>query len=78
MFKHILGTTVCNGDSGGGMVFLESNSKQQAAWYLRGIVSVGKSDFFGQYCDTSSFVVFTDVVQHLPWINAILKRLNNV
>lgn len=58
------GSSVCNGDSGGGMVFSENSH-----WFLRGIVSFGRSNSEDRYtCDTHSYVVFTDVAKFTPWI----------
>ncbi|RVE49130.1 hypothetical protein evm_006251 [Chilo suppressalis] len=57
------GTSVCNGDSGGGMVFRIGDS-----WYLRGIVSLSVARQNEYRCDPSHYVVFTDVARFLPWI----------
>ncbi|CAH0758409.1 unnamed protein product [Diatraea saccharalis] len=57
------GTSVCNGDSGGGMVFRIGD-----AWYLRGIVSLSVARQNEYRCDPSHYVVFTDVAKFLPWI----------
>lgn len=61
------GTSVCNGDSGGGMVFSLSGT-----WYLRGVVStaVGRKDI--NLCDTTHFVIFGDVAKHLNWIQQFI------
>ncbi|XP_052895388.1 serine protease easter-like [Anopheles moucheti] len=53
------GTTVCGGDSGGGMYFEIENR-----WYIRGIVS-----FSGQNCQSADFAGFSDVATYLDWIN---------
>ncbi|XP_075219545.1 uncharacterized protein LOC142323596 [Lycorma delicatula] len=58
------GTTVCNGDSGGGMVF-----KQNSRWYLRGLVSITVAREGLRVCDTKHYVVFTDTAKYLEWIN---------
>lgn len=62
------GSTVCNGDSGGGLVF-EQNSK----WFLRGIVStgVGQKDR-ALSCSSKDFVVFTNVAKFNQWISEFL------
>ncbi|CAK1541815.1 unnamed protein product [Leptosia nina] len=57
------GTSVCNGDSGGGMVF-----KMQGTWYLRGLVSLSVAKHNEYRCDTSHYVIFTDLAKFLPWI----------
>uniref|UniRef100_A0A1B0CJT0 Peptidase S1 domain-containing protein n=2 Tax=Lutzomyia longipalpis TaxID=7200 RepID=A0A1B0CJT0_LUTLO len=62
-FKN--GSSVCNGDSGGGMVFKESNK-----WYLRGIVSVSIALQNHFLCDPDHYAVFTDVAQFIDWIRS--------
>lgn len=57
------GTSVCNGDSGGGMVFEEDGT-----WQLRGVVSISMKREDKDLCNTSHYVIFTDVAQYLPWI----------
>lgn len=61
------GTSVCNGDSGGGMVFKQSNK-----WYLRGIVSVSAALQNHVSCDPNHFAVFTDVAKFLRWIRSYM------
>ncbi|XP_058824443.1 plasminogen-like [Topomyia yanbarensis] len=61
------GTSVCNGDSGGGMVFKQSNR-----WFLRGIVSVSAALQNKVSCDPNHYAVFTDVAKFLPWINSYM------
>uniref|UniRef100_A0A1B0DK02 Uncharacterized protein n=1 Tax=Phlebotomus papatasi TaxID=29031 RepID=A0A1B0DK02_PHLPP len=60
-------SSVCNGDSGGGMVFKENNK-----WYLRGIVSVSIALQNHFLCDPDHYAVFTDVAQFIDWINDLL------
>jgi secreted trypsin-like serine protease len=62
------GTSVCNGDSGGGMVF-NKNSK----WYLRGIVSITVAKEGLRVCDTRHYVVFTDVAKYLDFVRKNLR-----
>ncbi|XP_073948008.1 uncharacterized protein isoform X2 [Choristoneura fumiferana] len=57
------GSSVCNGDSGGGMVFLMRNS-----WFLRGLVSLSVARQNEYRCDPTHYVVFTDLAKFLPWI----------
>ncbi|KAJ2940313.1 hypothetical protein O0L34_g11897 [Tuta absoluta] len=57
------GTSVCNGDSGGGMVFNIQNT-----WYLRGLVSLSVARQNEYRCDPTHYVVFTDLAKFLPWI----------
>ncbi|VEN42173.1 unnamed protein product [Callosobruchus maculatus] len=67
------GTSVCNGDSGGGMVFPKrESSSQNTVWQLRGIVSVGVALQGSGTCDTSHYVVFTDVAKYTHWIRQML------
>ncbi|XP_055602658.1 uncharacterized protein LOC129751283 [Uranotaenia lowii] len=61
------GTSVCNGDSGGGMVFKQNNH-----WYLRGIVSVSAALQNNVSCDTNHYAVFTDVAKFLQWIQSFM------
>ncbi|CAH2232240.1 spermosin-like isoform X4 [Pararge aegeria] len=56
-------TSVCNGDSGGGMVF-----EMQGTWYLRGLVSLSVARHNEYRCDPTHYVVFTDLAKFLPWI----------
>ncbi|XP_022831467.1 proclotting enzyme-like isoform X8 [Spodoptera litura] len=56
-------TSVCNGDSGGGMVF-----RMGGTWYLRGLVSLSVARQNEYRCDPSHYVIFTDLAKFLPWI----------
>ncbi|XP_050501125.1 serine protease Hayan-like isoform X2 [Diabrotica virgifera virgifera] len=68
------GTSVCNGDSGGSMVFpKKSTSGQNPVWQIRGIVSVGVALQTEGICDTSQYVIFTDVAKFLPWIKGVIN-----
>lgn len=58
------GTTVCNGDSGGGMVF-----NQDSKWYLKGLVSITVAREGLKVCDTNHYVIFTDVAEFLDWLD---------
>ncbi|CAD0204323.1 unnamed protein product [Chrysodeixis includens] len=57
------GTSTCNGDSGGGMVF-----KKGGSWYLRGLVSLTFARRNDGRCDQDQYVIFTDLAKMLPWI----------
>jgi secreted trypsin-like serine protease len=64
------GRSVCNGDSGGGLVIEDAGR-----FTLRGIVSfspVRRNDD-NSYCDPNAYVGFTDVAHHLNWIEEKLK-----
>ena len=63
---------MCNGDSGGGMVFPRRQSDGSVVWMLRGIVSHSKPQGFPAVCDLSNYVIFTDVAQYLDWIEQFI------
>ncbi|KAJ8712868.1 hypothetical protein PYW08_008172 [Mythimna loreyi] len=62
------GSSVCKGDSGGGMVF-----KMNGIWYLRGLVSLSLIQPNTTLCDPSHYAVFTDLAKFLPWIQATVS-----
>ncbi|GLH01703.1 CLIP domain-containing serine protease B15 [Gryllus bimaculatus] len=64
------GTTVCNGDSGGGLNIRLANPEQgnQRTWYLRGVVSLSMLEVGDQTCDSHNYVVFTDVAKYMSWV----------
>lgn len=62
------GTSVCNGDSGGGMVF-PIRTDGEDRWFLRGLVSISVSEKENRVCDTKHYVVFTDLAKFLDWLN---------
>ncbi|XP_055599194.1 serine protease 53-like [Uranotaenia lowii] len=67
---HKNGTTVCNGDSGGGLFVKHRNS-----WHLMGIVSfIKKRPDTTNFCATDSYAGFTNVTDYIPWI----KNITNV
>lgn len=63
--EHIIaqlsGSSVCDGDSGGGLCFEKDN-----VWYLRGIVSVSPEN--RGTCDYNSYVGFTYISHFRDWI----------
>lgn len=59
------GTSVCNGDSGGGMIF-----QVRGLWFLRGVVSLSMKRDTKDLCNTSHYVIFTDVAKYLDWIES--------
>ncbi|PNF27882.1 hypothetical protein B7P43_G08304 [Cryptotermes secundus] len=68
------GSSVCNGDSGGGMVFPRNWSDGSVTWMLRGVVSLSKPKGLNQpVCDPTNFVVFTDAAKYLDWIQSHVK-----
>uniref|UniRef100_A0A1Y9GL25 Uncharacterized protein n=1 Tax=Anopheles arabiensis TaxID=7173 RepID=A0A1Y9GL25_ANOAR len=60
---HADGNSVCNGDSGGGLVFAEG-----PRYYVRGIVSISAQRRNLLLCDPNQYSVFTDVSKFLNWI----------
>jgi len=66
----ISGSSVCDGDSGGGLVF-----ESGGLWYLRGIVSVSLgigSDF---YCNQNLYSLYTQVSNYMPWIQDVMLSI---
>lgn len=57
------GTTVCAGDSGGGLFF-----QRDRVWVVRGIVSIAVRGDIDSGCQFEHFILFTDVAKHLDWI----------
>uniref|UniRef100_U5ESS6 Putative transmembrane protease n=1 Tax=Corethrella appendiculata TaxID=1370023 RepID=U5ESS6_9DIPT len=58
-------TSVCNGDSGGGLVF---ENDEDSKYYIRGIISVSAQKQNQLTCDPEIYTVFTDVSKFLKWI----------
>ncbi|KAK4878781.1 hypothetical protein RN001_011287 [Aquatica leii] len=68
------GTSACTGDSGGGMVFPKPNTGNTLIWQLRGVISLSAAlQNEKVVCDTSNYIVFTDVAKHLDWIKSIIN-----
>lgn len=63
--KFFAGTSPCNGDSGGGIVF-----KRDSTWYIRGIVSLSVAKEGLNFCDPRYYVIFTDISK----FNAFIQR----
>ncbi|XP_072382312.1 chymotrypsin-like elastase family member 2A isoform X2 [Diabrotica undecimpunctata] len=71
-FKN--GTSVCNGDSGGGMVFPKTGSDpNNPVWEIRGMVSISVALQNQFVCDSSHYVVFTDTAKYSDWIDNALN-----
>lgn len=66
---------MCNGDSGGGLVFpKKSRNSQTTVWQLRGLVSIGVALQTGQgVCDSSQYIIFTDVAKYTHWIRQVIS-----
>lgn len=69
------GSSVCNGDSGGGVVFLMENRKR---YVLQGIVSLSPmgGSGFEFVCDPMSYMVFTKVKLFINWIQFLVTQVN--
>ncbi|XP_043498472.1 clotting factor C-like [Polistes fuscatus] len=67
------GTAVCDGDSGGGLVFQSGN-----LWFLRGIISLSL-DYIPSggtvICDSHSYTLYTRISNHIKWIQDTLFQL---
>ncbi|XP_043497153.1 uncharacterized protein LOC122520899, partial [Polistes fuscatus] len=69
------GTSVCDGDSGGGLVFQTGN-----LWFLRGIVSTGISSTTiaaTATCNSHSYSLYTRISSHFNWIQNIIYKLES-
>ncbi|XP_015117131.1 modular serine protease [Diachasma alloeum] len=66
------GTSVCNGDSGGGLVLQRKNS---TIWDLHGIVSISPRKIGSFTCDPQYYTVFTKVAIYGNWIEGILETI---
>ncbi|XP_015188226.1 PREDICTED: coagulation factor X-like isoform X2 [Polistes dominula] len=67
------GTSVCDGDSGGGLVFQTGN-----LWFLRGIVSLSLDEKLTggtRICDSHSYTLYTRISTHINWIQDTLFQL---
>nr|XP_029732118.1 phenoloxidase-activating factor 1-like [Aedes albopictus] len=63
------GSVACDGDSGSAMAMKRNNR-----FYLRGLVSKAARDPITQKCDTTKYVMYTDVSKFLYWI---LQHIND-
>lgn len=62
---HLTGVSVCQGDSGGGLVFPKTVNGR-TIYYLRGIVSIGPSK--GNSCDNDKYTTFTNTAHFADFI----------
>ncbi|XP_077302724.1 zinc metalloproteinase-disintegrin-like MTP8 [Arctopsyche grandis] len=67
------GTTVCSGDSGGGIVF-KTIEKGVTRWYIRGVVSAGALDDSRTTCRPNSYTLFTNVFFHNFFLTNLIKK----
>ncbi|KAL1399217.1 hypothetical protein pipiens_008380 [Culex pipiens pipiens] len=66
------GTTVCNGDSGGGL-----HVKRGDAWYVVGIVSfTAPREDQSLLCKKDSYAAFTNVATFVPWLRNVTELLS--
>ncbi|KAK9751266.1 Trypsin [Popillia japonica] len=70
-FKN--GSSVCNGDSGSGMVIERPDGNGEKSWHLRGVVSVSIPKPGTRICNPMEYMVFTDVAKYLTWIKQIMN-----
>ncbi|CAB3376973.1 Hypothetical predicted protein [Cloeon dipterum] len=65
------GTSMCHGDSGGGLAI-----EKEGRWFIRGVISFGKSSKIKlngtklSVCDRKSFTLFSDVAHYVEFIVA--------
>ncbi|KAK6639731.1 hypothetical protein RUM43_008006 [Polyplax serrata] len=62
------GSGVCNGDSGGGLVFWDEESQR---WFLQGLVSVSPRKSGTPHCDPFYYTVFTKVSLFVNWLKKL-------
>lgn len=67
---YILGTRVCEGDSGGSLTFEENG-----VYRIRGIVSFSLSMDAKPLCNSEEYVIFTDVAKYLTWIEEMVQQV---
>jgi len=68
----ISGSSVCDGDSGGGLVF------KNESWYLRGIVSVSLGVIRNggtTHCDNNLYSLYTDISRYISWIQDVITKI---
>lgn len=68
------GTSVCNGDSGGGLMFL---SRDLERWKVQGVVSLSPRRQSTFFCDPFKFTVFTKVGLYVKWIRFVLDTIHS-
>lgn len=70
--KTIIGTSVCNGDSGGSILF-----EKDGVYRIRGIVSLTIARDASGSCNSKEYVIFTDVAKYLLWIEEVTPGLTS-
>ncbi|CAL1673906.1 unnamed protein product [Lasius platythorax] len=69
------GSSVCDGDSGGGLIF-----KTNGLWYLRGIVSVSLGTILhggSAHCNNNLYSLYTQISSHIDWIQNVIVKLQH-
>ncbi|XP_070160255.1 modular serine protease-like [Polyergus mexicanus] len=67
------GTGVCNGDSGGGLVLLQTLNSN--IWEVHGVVSVSPRRLGTSICNPNFYTVFTKVSIYINWINKVIESI---
>lgn len=77
-FIFVQGLSVCQGDSGGGLVFSERRRGEEI-WHLRALVSVAPVETNLRTnrttCRFDTYSAFTEVYKHKDWMIQILRGL---
>jgi modular serine protease len=68
------GTSVCNGDSGGGLVFPSKSDANK--WIIQGIVSLSPRRQSTFQCDPKKYTIFTKVSLYRNWIRSVLDKIH--
>ncbi|XP_075986084.1 chymotrypsin-like elastase family member 2A [Anticarsia gemmatalis] len=73
------GTSVCNGDSGGGfLIFVPDvagdSTHKSGTWHVHGIVSMTLRRNDAPICDPNQYALFTDVAKYRDWVMGYLKE----
>lgn len=64
----------CNGDSGGGFLFLSRDLK---TWKVQGVVSLSPRRQSTFFCDPFKYTVFTKVGLYVKWIKFVLNSIHD-
>lgn len=67
------GSTVCQGDSGGGLVFSQKLAYQRKSrWFLQGIVSNGPLNANKTSCHPMTYTAYTRIIKLNEWLLKLL------